>query len=393
MITKINFFFIRNKAILKYIFIIFLLSRLILTIVGVTSKLYFRDTHKKAYTWDYSRQVTLSIWGVWDSGFYLDLAKRGYSNDQNFKFPVSISSNSFGKYQTNYGFFPLYSVLIKIFSIIVPDFFVAGIFISNIALLITSFFLYKIVRGLSDEPTAKRSVKYLYLFPTAFVLSGVFSESLLLMLILASLYFAENKRFIISGIMGGAAVLTKLIGIFILIPVIIKTYKRNYTKIVYWVGLFIIPFTFLILLTYFFLISGNFFKYFEVKSLGWGANFQNPIQLLNTISDRMKATGSGLKFYSVVLIFIFSELLLLIVSFKKIPAAYWLFWLILFLINITNGLSLAASNPRNSVILFPQFIFLSFISKNIFLDKLLTSVFILAQLFFMALWVNGLVII
>ena len=165
----------QNKQVFKYIIILFVITRIILTMVGVFARITFENRYPGKNVWSYTNNVWLDIWGVWDSGFYLDIAKRGYSENQNFEFPVSISPGSFGPNQINFGFFPLYPILIKGLTLTTKDYFLSGIFISNMAFLVSAFVLYKLVSILKDESCARRSVKYLFLFPTSFILSGGFS--------------------------------------------------------------------------------------------------------------------------------------------------------------------------------------------------------------------------
>jgi hypothetical protein len=59
-------------------------------------------------------------------------------------------------------------------------------------------------------------VLYLAVFPMALFLQAVYSESLFLLLALASFAFAERRRFAAAGVAAGLAILTRVIGVALL---------------------------------------------------------------------------------------------------------------------------------------------------------------------------------
>ena len=87
---------------IRYIIFLFLGSRLVLTLIGVFSRLYlqqrldFSKVQHQAPTY-LSTNNWLNIWGVWDTGWYLNIAQNWYNNILN------------GHGGANYGFFPLYT--------------------------------------------------------------------------------------------------------------------------------------------------------------------------------------------------------------------------------------------------------------------------------------------
>jgi len=76
-------------------------------------------------------------------------------------------------------------------------------------------FLYKLVRLDLSKSIAKRTIIYLLIFPTAFYFTMVYTESLFLMFILGSFYFARTRRFWLAGILGALGAMTRLPGIFL----------------------------------------------------------------------------------------------------------------------------------------------------------------------------------
>ncbi|CAN5732329.1 hypothetical protein BH23CYA1_BH23CYA1_16680 [soil metagenome] len=150
----------------------------------MTSRRVLETGYGKQFSW--SKYSWLDIWGVWDSYWYLDIAQNDYS---------TVSSIPGNPGQTNFPFFPLYPLLMKLLSQLTGgEYFFAGIFISNVCLLVSGHLLYQLIEPDTDCKTARLSVKYLLLYPVSFILSGVFTESLYLCLLLLCFYLAQRRR-------------------------------------------------------------------------------------------------------------------------------------------------------------------------------------------------------
>ncbi len=151
----------------------------------------------------------------WDSGFYLEIAEKGYFLDQ-------------AKELYNVAFFPLYPLLIKIFSFVFRSEVAAGLIISSLATLGACFYLYKLAKlELRKSSLSLRTVFYFLLFPTAVFLAAIYTESLFIFLACASLYYSRTKQWKWAGAFGFFAALARPIGI-ILFPVLILEYFEQY---------------------------------------------------------------------------------------------------------------------------------------------------------------------
>ena len=153
---------------LTQIILLFLVSRGVLTIVGVLSTTLLRRITGGRLEWDHPSYSWLDIWGQWDTGWYLDISNNWYSAEAHFQ------------HFCNYAFFPLYPTLIKLLGAVIGNHYYAGLIISNVALLGAAILLYKLVELDHDQEVALRSVKYMFIWPTSFLLSGVLSEALFL---------------------------------------------------------------------------------------------------------------------------------------------------------------------------------------------------------------------
>src|SRR3989344_7563718 len=97
-------------------------------------------------------------------------------------------------------------------------------------------------------------------------------ESMLMFLILLSIYFFENKNYILAGLFGGLSVLTKSPGIilfftyaFTFIETFIKNRKFSFQW--KWLNIFLIPFFSILLFYFYYLRFGDFFLYFRLGEL------------------------------------------------------------------------------------------------------------------------------
>jgi hypothetical protein len=116
-------------------------------------------------------------------------------------------------------FWPLYPWLMRIGSEITgwsPE--TIGYLISNLAFAGALYYVYRLVLLDFDDTIARRTLWALALFPTAFFFSAIYTESLFLLLIAAALYYARKGEWLIAGLVGLLAALTRSAGVMILAP-------------------------------------------------------------------------------------------------------------------------------------------------------------------------------
>jgi Gpi18-like mannosyltransferase len=218
---------------LKFILITFLIWQIAIGIIIFLGTRYFPTTNQYLYT---EKQTVVNPSWLWsranfDGMHYLDIARKGY-----------------GIYQQ--AFFPLYPRLI---ALLTPFFngkdLVAGWSVSVISLFLLMLIFYKLVESDFSQTIAKRSILYLLIFPTAFFFSMVYTESLFLLLVLLSFYFARSKRWWLAGIFGALASATRLPGIFLLPALAVEFWRQhrkkkeitNYQLLITFIPLILIP--------------------------------------------------------------------------------------------------------------------------------------------------------
>lgn len=373
----------KNLPELRYILVLFLSTRLILTVIGVLSRSLLERQYGKQYI--YSSQLWLDIWGVWDSYWYIDIAKNGYS---------AQIGTSFSQTQANYAFFPLYPMLMRLVGTVLGDkYFIAGIIVSNVCLIVTCFFLYKLIQLKIDSTISLRSLKFLLVAPTAFILSGVFTESLYLMLAVFCFYFAAKRQWLLVGIAGFFLALTRSIGFLILVPMLyeyLQSKEFQWKKVKYDIlFLLLIPLGLVLFALYNYHLTGSFVAFSQIQS-GWRRSLSNPLSvLINGFRQglfrpnvralmRMKALLEAS--------FSLATLGLLCLSFRKIWFSYWLFGLYSIFIPLSTGLE---SMPRYILPIFPLYIVLAKFANNRDLDQATTLFLGLLQGALMVFWSCG----
>ena len=365
---------------IKYILVMFFSTRIALSIIGEFSRRLLESHFVDQRIW--TNNVWLDIWGVWDTGWYLDISQNGYTASP----PDELIS-----FKNNVVFFPLYPLLMRFLGSITGDHYIAGVIISNFSLIVACIYLYKLVRLDSGEDSAFRAVKYLLLFPISFILSGVFTESLYLALTLMCFYYARTGKWQLAGIFGFFLSLTRSIGVLIILPLLyegmmslfkekraLKSFKEQKRRILPLLYLSLIPLGTISYMAFNFYLNGDFLAFVHGQT-AWGRYQGNPLEfLIDGYHGSMYTTFEAV----VTAIFI----LIFILFFKKIRFSYWLLCMYSVFIPLSTGIQ---SMPRYILVIFPLYILFADISKNRMSEDIFTLFFAIMQGFLMVFWTNS----
>ncbi len=366
-----------------YILQLFFLTRFFLTVIGFVSLNICDASRCNPAREYYSSYKILNAWGLWDTKWYINIAKNGYSIVKNLKG------------EANYGYFPLYPLFIKISSFIVQNYFVAALIVSNLFLILAAVFLYKLVKLDSDEETSLRTLKYLFIFSSSFILSAALAESLFLFLILACFYYTKKQKWLLSGVFGMFLTLTKPFGVLIFLPIIYKYIEarkinkgESFLKTMLDVScILLIPVGLAIFAVYTYFLTGDIMAYPHIKRSAWENYLENPIKIIYS-SLTSANPGYILAAATFILVFIF-----LIFFHKKIEFSYFLFGILIALFGISyHGATI--SIVRYYTAIFPIYIILGKISENKKIDINLMIILSLLQVFLMFFWTvqSGLIV-
>ncbi len=350
---------------IRYTLLLFVTSRIVLTIIGVFALKSFRN-HVFGPFPDW-----LKLWGVWDSTWYIEIAKSGYST----------VLNNVG--MANYTFFPLYPLCMRIVATFISDYYWAGVIVSNVALLVSCLYIYRLVRLESDDSTAMRSIKYLFLFPTAFILSGIFTESLFLMLSLMAFYYAKKGNWLFSGAAGFCISLTRPYGVIIMIPLAYEYLRASGFKKIRPDALYLLlaPAGIAAYSAFNYFLTGDPIAFMHAQH-AWGAGITIPlVQLWNRLFESQTEVLFN-AYFSLI------SLAMLLVFYKKINVSYLIYGAFLILIPLCTPSS-AWSMSRYILVTFPLFIIFARLGENKHFDESATIFLAMLQGILMALWTTS----
>ncbi len=162
---------------------------------------------------NYHLPFWLSSCANFDGVHYLRIAEQGYA-------------------QYEQAFFPLYPLLIKFFAFFFGgNSMTAALVISTACFFVGFILFYKLLLKIQKEENVLWILVFLLSFPTAFYFGAIYTEGLFFMLVVASLYFLKEKKYVYAGICALLSSTTRLIGIFLVIPFFLSLIKSNKNKI------------------------------------------------------------------------------------------------------------------------------------------------------------------
>jgi len=178
-------------------------------------------------------RILAEPWFRWDAQYYIWATSRGFS--------VQDGSASFH---------PLLSLLAK------PIFYLTGaplfalLLIATLATLGLYFCFYRLARlDLEDEP-AWRATLLFAVFPVSYVFYAPYTESTFLLFSVLLFYFARKRRWLLAGICGALATLTRQQGLFLVVPLAMEIWSARERKPLVLSSLLLIPIAYVLWILY-----------------------------------------------------------------------------------------------------------------------------------------------
>lgn len=395
----------------RFALAMWLATRVALTLIGVTGFKLMTSLEEWPYPWKYIEPLWLDIWSLWDSGWYLEIARFGYSLERISDLPKFVEAG-----QYNYAFFPLYPLLMRWVGLVLGSPYIGGLIVSNVCMILACLFLYKLVMDQeNDQAVALRAVKYLFLMPAAFVFTGIFSESMFLMLLLGSFYFAAKGRWFWAGTFGFLMGLTRGIGVFMVVPLGLEYLRsigfnfRDFAETIRPCGwglgnvmgsagrfcrnnlmkvradfllLLLIPAGFFVYYGYIHISTQGRLSYFSVQeAVGWYLAATNPFTLLyeSLLRPQWMFQFHGALFSSL-------GLLVLAACFRRLRFSHFVAGVLLILVPLCSGQAKLLSMQRFLIVVFPLMIACAMGTRKGSVDAMLTVTLSLIQGFLMFLW-------
>ncbi|TML94840.1 MAG: hypothetical protein E6G03_10850 [Actinobacteria bacterium] len=142
--------------------------------------------------------------GVWDGIWYRRVAVHGY---------LYVPGH-----QSDTAFFPLYPVLLRIVHLTGLPLDAAGLLLSNLLLLAALVVLYELGLALLPAADARRAVIFAAVFPTSYVFSMIYPESLVLGCMALATLLAVRGRWLGCSLVAAAAALARPEGALLVLP-------------------------------------------------------------------------------------------------------------------------------------------------------------------------------
>ncbi|MGW5670098.1 hypothetical protein [Micromonospora sp. NPDC003776] len=267
-----------------FVLAVFVGSKAVLTLVGVLVLAGWDltsggppadETMMRSQQEAISSHRWISLWFAWDSFLYDHLAR----------LPLDQPWRDFG--------FPLlYPFLARPLAPLLGGHTAwALLLISNIALVVQLYYAYRLGGRLlgadGDDPGAgRRFTRYLLLLPTAFLFQAALTESLFVCLALAAFWYAEQRRWLVVGIVGYFLALSRSVGFAVVIPLALVLlsqhgWRLNGRSLLRYLRLgwplLLVPAGWLTFMAFCRWQSGDWFAYQHAQEKGWGIRVQDPL--------------------------------------------------------------------------------------------------------------------
>jgi len=145
----------------------------------------------------------VGVWQRWDACWYGKIASFGYE-------PAEMSAN----------FWPMFPILVGFVGRLVGgSVALGGLIVSSIAYVAAMVGLVRLVGRDFDGVVGRRTILLLSIFPSAFFLFAPFTEATFLALAVWSIAMARERRWLLAGVFGFLAGLTRIQGVFLVLPI------------------------------------------------------------------------------------------------------------------------------------------------------------------------------
>lgn len=307
----------------------------------------------------------LAIWQRFDANWYISIAKNGY-----------------GSIPGDVHFPPLYPLLMRLLNPIFNNLFLAGLFISNLALLYALKLLYDLYLEWGDRTTARQAVLFFVIYPTFFFCFSAYTEPLFLVTTLLAFKAMHIKSWHWAGFWIFCSILIRLQGMALLAPLLFLMWRDPpfLRKAAHWACLVFSGAAGMLYLSLRSMLSTEAALPFVESNLH--ARLVMPWQsfgyAIKTILDG-RATFIDLLNLATLILFIF----LLIWGWKKIPLAYQIYTVCSLLMVITRVVETQplVSFSRYSLTFFPVFFTLAVAGKQPWVRRMIVYASVLLSLY------------
>jgi Mannosyltransferase (PIG-V) len=348
-------------------------TRLLLVLVGWFAQ-YVMPAAPDGDPWRPSAHALINAWAGWDSRWYVQIAQQGYSLEPTPDGQVSVA------------FWPALPLLMRLGGLLVrrtdaETLAVVGIAVSNVALLVAVFYLVRLARDDFDERTGSRAGLYLLIWPATLFLSAVYPHALFLAFAIASFSYARHGAWWRAGLLGGAAALTRTVGVLLVFPLAWEFLRQRRLRAGVPTGgsappvgrsspqrliaLLLVPLGLLAWMAYLALHFGKPLAFLDAQR-AWNRAPAAPWHILDPY---LNGYNSLYGYSSTYLDLAFTVLygVLVVASWRTLPRSYALFATLLLLVPLSTGST--QSIMRLGLELFPIFLVLALAGRHRWFDQ------------------------
>ena len=347
-------------------------------------------------------ETVFEIQHIWADHLYagriISIANKGYAVE---------TADIAGKY-LNLLFPPLYSLIVRLISPFYLSSIRAGFFVSNINAILSGIVLYLLVLHDSDRRSAVRALWYYSILPPSFLLTCTIPASTFMLLSLLSVYCARRKRFVVSSLLGAMAALTERVGIVLVIPLLLEffntmTGEYRSLKEVTWrfylrkglIGsaFILVPLGFITYLIINRVVGGSFFTYVEYLEELYSSRFALFYRVCGIQTEKLI---DAYRFYEPALacgrylpnlLFAVGCLALMLAKGRELRVSYLAYFMVCFAVILSQTGVVDA--PRQLFCCFPVIIALMRLTKNRFVDLVVSLLCVAGTVAYLGMYVAG----
>ena len=208
------------------------------------------------------------IFCQWDCSWYLSIINHGYMQ----AIPPDKSFNG----QANWAFFPIVPFFTRMLSSVARiEVLPSAYLIANLSLFVSFVYLYKYLGTYFSNRTAKLVIFFIAFSPVNVYFMSLYTESIYLALLIATVYYIKQHRWITAGILGAFLGATRNTGIFVILLYLFEyrfiPFQGNSLKRLgrYLIGLLLFPSGFLLFMVYLKWRTGDALAFYHIQST-WG---------------------------------------------------------------------------------------------------------------------------
>jgi hypothetical protein len=319
-----------------------------------------------------ARNLRDTMWRA-DVAHYMDIARDGYLHA-----PFDVENAQSRKF----AFFPLHPLLLWLLSHVTKDVMLAGAALANFCFFLALVFLHKLTLTFGyDESTARRAIFYIAAFPVSYFFSVPLTESLFLLLTVASFYAAMRGRWWWAGAIGMLAAATRVNGVLLLPALLLLSWQMygafpgsRLFPVRKVVGVFLIPFGIFVYMLYSWYLSGNALAFSDAVK-HWG---RKPAFFLTGLFNYAIHPHQVLEPWNPNLLNFASAILCFVAIYILIRRREWT---LAFYASISIVLPLSSgilqSLDRYTLVFFPVFMALAIAARTERLDQTIRFVFVI----------------